>query len=432
MNFMVSSAFELHCKGDLDGAEALYRQVLAESPDSPEGIHWLGVLLHQRGEAAAAIDLLERSIELAPDNAAWRNDLGNVLTEQGLLPEAGEAFLSAIRIDPNDGNLWNNLASVYQRQELLDSAASALEQAILLKPDFAAALQNYAEVLASLGRESEAADYYCQAFVLPPYDGKSKKMLGIAHYKLGRIDQAAEIYRLWLAEDPDNPEAVHLLAACSGENVPARASDAYVETLFTGVSGHFDSKLVDSLGYNGPALVEAALSRVAEPGQNLRTLDAGCGTGLVGLRIKPYISHLTGVDLSLSMMTHAKNTGVYDELVHEELTRYLATQNDRFDLVTMADTLIYFGPLERLFLATAGALHASGLLIFTVEDEERSPEGFSLAPSGRYRHGRDYILNVLSASGFALLGLEPVVLRQEWDAPVAGLVVTARKSSLLG
>lgn len=423
---MMSRAFELHRKGDLDSAEALYRQMLAESPDAPAGLHCLGVLLHQRGQAAAALDLLKKSIELAPDNASWCNDLGNALTEQGHLHEAAEAFLAAIRIEPNDANLWNNLGSVFQRQDLPDSAVTAYQRAILLKPDFASALQNYAQVLAVLGRESEAADYYCRAFVLPPYDGKSKKMLGIANYKLGRIATAAEIYLLWLAEDPGNPEAAHLLAACTGHNVPARASDAYVEALFKAFADHFDSKLIDALGYSGPDLIEKALSWMARPGQNLRALDAGCGTGLVGLKIRPYLGHLTGVDLSLPMLDHAKQTGVYDELFHGELFQYLASRHQAFDLVTLADTLIYFGPLESLFSAAAGALNSRGLLIFTVEEDELFPAGFSLSPSGRYLHGRDYLPGPLDAAGLDLLTLEPVVLRLEWGAPVYGLVVTAR------
>ncbi len=401
--------------------------MLAESPDSPDELHWLGVLLHQRGQAAAALDLLQRSIQLDPKNAAWHNDLGNVLTEQGLFREAADAFQSAIRIEPCDASQWNNLGSVFQRLDLPDSAATAYREAIRLKPDFASALQNLAQVLAVLGRENEAADYYCRAFVLPPHDGKSKKMLGIANYKLGRIDAAAEIYRLWLAEEPGNPEAAHLLAACSGDNVPARASDAYVEALFKDFAGHFDSKLVDSLAYSGPDLIAKALSRVAEVGQDLLALDAGCGTGLVGLKIRPYLGHLTGVDLSLPMLAHAKQTGVYDELLHGEISQYLGSRHEAFDLVAIADTLIYFGPLESLFSAAVGALKSRGLLIFTVEEDDLSPAGFSLAPSGRYRHGREYLSGILDAAGLDLLALEPVILRQEWGAPVYGLVATARK-----
>ena len=95
--------------------------------------------------------------------------------------------------------------------------------------------------------------------------------------------------------------------------------------------------------------------------------------------------------------------------------------------MAIADTLIYFGPLESLFSAAVGALKSRGLLIFTVEEDDLSPAGFSLAPSGRYRHGREYLSGILDAAGLDLLALEPVILRQEWGAPVYGLVATARK-----
>ena len=45
------------------------------------------------------------------------------------------------------------------------------------------------------------------------------------------VDKAVEICEEWLAEEPDDPIARHMLAACSGRDVPARASDGYVETI---------------------------------------------------------------------------------------------------------------------------------------------------------------------------------------------------------
>jgi predicted TPR repeat methyltransferase len=160
----------------------------------------------------------------------------------------------------------------------------------------------------------------------------------------------------------------------------------------------------------------------------LVTLDAGCGTGLCGPLIAPYVSRLTGVDLSAGMLAKAHGRGVYDELVKGELTAYLASQTDAFDVIVSADTLVYFGPLEPVFGAASRALRSGGLLIFTVEDAvDGAEQGYRINPHGRYSHTRAYLNRTLPAAGLAVAALEPAVLRKEGGNPVAGLLVTARK-----
>ena len=53
---------------------------------------------------------------------------------------------------------------------------------------------------------------------------KARHALGMAYHMLGRIEEAAQVYRDWLKDEPGNPEALHHLAACSGEGVPDRAA----------------------------------------------------------------------------------------------------------------------------------------------------------------------------------------------------------------
>jgi predicted TPR repeat methyltransferase len=92
-------------------------------------------------------------------------------------------------------------------------------------------------------------------------------------------------------------------------------------------------------------------------------------------------------------------------------------------------------------VAAHGALRGDGLLIFTVEaipDEVMADEagqktangngiGYRINPHGRYSHGSDYLRETLLSVGFAVLGMDPAVLRNEGGNPVAGFVITARK-----
>jgi predicted TPR repeat methyltransferase len=262
-----------------------------------------------------------------------------------------------------------------------------------------------------------------------PNHPESRKLLGIAYYTIGQVDAAAEVFGKWLADEPDNPVARHLHAACSGEDVPARASDAYVTSTFDAFAESFDAKL-GKLQYRAPQLVADALARCAgEHCGHLVALDAGCGTGLCGPLIAPWVAHLTGVDLSAGMIERARGRGVYDELERAELTAYLERHAASFDLIVSADTLVYFGPLEQVLAAAAGALRPGGLLIFTVEEVsgEDAPADYRINPHGRYSHRREYVAETLERAGLGVLAIEPAALRNEGGSPVAGLVASARK-----
>jgi len=246
-------------------------------------------------------------------------------------------------------------------------------------------------------------------------------------YAMGMV----KIFEEWLAEDPGDPIARHMLAACTGREIPPRASDGFVAGIFDSFAASFESKLA-SLAYRAPALVVAMLEDSGlQPSKNLDVLDAGCGTGLCGPMLAPYASRLCGVDLSAGMLDRAKEKKVYDELVHGELTEHLRGRRDEFDVIVSADTLVYFGALEEVVAAAAGALRPQGLLIFTLEDAgtRDAPLGYRLELHGRYSHVRGYVERLLAGAGLAC-EIAHADLRMESGTPVAGLVIRAAKVSL--
>jgi len=423
------SAFELHAAGDLAEAEAAYRRVLAAAPQDAEAQHHLGVLLHQRGRTQEGVSLIRRALEANPGSPSRYNDLGNILVQAGDLAAAAAAFRCSVQLNGDDANVWNNLGSVLYRQRDLAGAESALRDSLRCDGDFAPALSNLATLLAHTGREEESSLLACRAFVLPPLAGKPLKMLGIAYYRLGRIADAAECYRAWLRSEPGNAVALHHLAACTGQDVPTRASDGFVTAVFDEMAESFDEKLIGSLSYRGPQIIADLLDGTLDAGGALNVLDGGCGTGLCAPVLAPYSRRLTGVDLSSGMLARARRCNTYDELVEAELTAYLLARENAFDLVVMADTLIYFGDLEAIFAAVRRAVRSNGAFAFTVEaamESARREVESLLGPSGRYSHGRRYVSRVLDAAGFSLLRVDDVVLRSEFCRPTWGLGVLAR------
>lgn len=423
-------AVRAHRSGDLDAAEALYQSILDASPDHPDALNFLGVLTHQRGNSEAAIELIRRSIATDPTLPDRHANLGTILAECGRLDEAAAAYHEAIArsVTPSPAlaNAWNNLGAVLRAQERYDEAAQAYEKAIEIAPDHADAYNNYGNLMSLQGRVSEAVTYYFKAVTLSRRHDQSRKLLGIAYYTLGDLDNAAKVYREWVADEPDNPIALHMLAACSGENVPTRASDAYVEKTFDAFAESFDAKLA-RLHYRAPQLVADAVARLIAPGTMLDALDAGCGTGLCGPLLKPHARRLAGVDLSARMLKGAAARNVYDELEHGELTAYLAAHPAAFDLIVSADTLVYFGALEVVLAAAAKALRPGGILAFTVEAlDDDSTLDYRINPHGRYSHRTDYVRRILANAGFSDIDIESAELRREGEKPVAGLVVSCR------
>jgi len=276
-------------------------------------------------------------------------------------------------------------------------------------------------------RPREAAQCFSKVITLRPKDPEARRLLALAHCTLGEVDEAVRIFEEWLADDPDDPIARHMLAACSGRDVPTRASDAFVEKTFDSFAASFDSKLAKLL-YRAPELVAEMLARSdASPSKSLDILDVGCGTGLCGALLSPYARRLVGVDLSDRMLDQARERNVYDELVKGELTAYLDGCRDAYDVIVSADTLVYFGPLDAVAIAAEQALRPGGRLIFTVEESAADDsEGYSLGTSGRYRHPHGYVQQILDAAKLRA-EIVSVELRLEAGEPVAGLLVAAVK-----
>jgi predicted TPR repeat methyltransferase len=425
----LNQAIRAHQQGDLDTAEALYRKVLARKLGQPDALHFLGVLSHQRGRSDEAVELIQAALKATPNFPDAHNNLGNIHNECGDLAEAEACYRRALACAHGNVDALGNLAVVLDAQSRLPEASAGYAAFLKAAPRNARAhylmglfLRDHAENMQHI---EQAVDRFREAFALDGTRLCALHQQGVSLYLLGRREEARQVYRDWSTHDPDNPVPWHMLAACGGAAAPARARDAYVRAEFDSFANSFDEQLLKNLGYRAPQVLASALAEVLPPpGGVLDVLDAGCGTGLCAPLLRPFARHLAGVDLSGGMLAKARQRGGYDALIEAELTDYLQAHPAAYDVVVSADTLVYFGDLAPVLAAARAALHRDGWLGFSLE--AMHGDGFELALSGRYRHGRAYVEGALRNAGFDDVRITADSLRKEMGEAVASWVVLAR------
>lgn len=429
LEYALALAIRLHQTGHLDDADALYTTILDQFPTCPDALHFYGLLVHQKGDSERAIQLIEQSLVEAPNYFDAYNNLGNIYTKLNELDKAEENYRKALQINPNEATAYNNLGIVLSRLAKFEEAEELLTKAIDLLPDSPEFHRNFGNLFKRQGQFAKAASAYRQVLNLRPYNSDSYEHLYHVLYLQGNFDEALNLVKQWLEHDPENPLALHRWHSFNGDPSLTRASDEYISKTFDNFSECFDSVL-KQLDYKAPFLVADAVKDIHQKAdKSFHILDAGCGTGLCGPLIKPFASHLAGVDLSEKMLDRARERDCYDELFQAELTAFIENYDAGCDVIVSADTLVYFGDLQPVIQAVATALSFQGHVVFTLErSEDDLARGYQIHQHGRFSHTEPYIKNTLNSAGLSVIKIDKVMLRYENGVPVDGFLVIACKS----
>ena len=162
--------------GDVVMAERLCREALTDCPGEPNLLSLLGAALNRQGARAEAEPELRRALAEEPGYAKAHEELGRSLLQLGR---------------PND-------------------AIESLQKALALDPKLQGAQLTLVHALAESGRALEA-DGAMQNFLRA--DPARELIAKAAEHQLaGRLEQAEAAYREILRRDPQNIEALRLLA----------------------------------------------------------------------------------------------------------------------------------------------------------------------------------------------------------------------------
>jgi Tfp pilus assembly protein PilF len=193
--------------GDLDGAESLFRQVIARNADFSNARNNLAVALLRKGEVAAAVKELQEVIRLKPKQPAGYVNLGNALSKQGNAEGAAVNYRKALQLDPGSQEAWQGLGELHRQKGEFAAAADAFRNALRIDSDSASAHNNLAITLMALGRHAEALDEFDAAVRIDPGLSRAFFNKGICLERLGRADEAANSYKRAMEIAPDFAEA---------------------------------------------------------------------------------------------------------------------------------------------------------------------------------------------------------------------------------
>ncbi|MBR1777671.1 MAG: tetratricopeptide repeat protein [Alphaproteobacteria bacterium] len=413
-----------------DKAEQAYLKAADLNSTDAAALSNLAGVCFETARFAEGLNICDQALARQPEYLNALIHRGNMLSSLNRYDEASEAYRKALEIAPEDSLASFNLAYALVMTGQTDAAEKIYRQLLELSPKDEEYLFAYASFLEKKEAFAQAAEIYLRLLQIKE-DPTVHITLSGCLYNLQLQNKTEDVMRLtdeWLSLFPDNPAAQHMLETLNDAADVKRASAAYVQELFDAFADSFDSVL-EGLNYQAPALIASAVKELAfDP--TLSVLDLGCGTGLCAAAMAAQglvPSNLTGVDLSAEMLKKAAQRKLYADLIQDDIISFLPLHQDQFDLVVSADVLTYLGDLSPVFSGLSAAVKSGGRVVFTVSENTVDDADYALEPSGRFMHGKSYILNELRKNHFIAEKVLPVELREELGQPVYGLLTIGKK-----
>ena len=127
--------------------------------------------------------------------------------------------------------------------------------------------------------------------------------------------------------------------------------------------------------YSAPQETVSILKKYAL-NKNSKILDAGCGTGLVGIELKKYgYSNIDGVDFSQNMLNLVPQ-GIYKKIEKVDLNKLLKFKNNTYDVVMCVGTFTYGHVMPKALDELIRITKNKGLICFTINEGIYEEYGF--------------------------------------------------------
>ena len=128
----------------------------------------------------------------------------------------------------------------------------------------------------------------------------------------------------------------------------------------------YNQDMVD-LNYVAPKETVLVLKKYIQ-NNDCKILDAGCGTGLVGIELKKYgFSNIEGVDFSQDMLDLIPKN-IYKKIEKVDLNKPLKFNTDMYDVVVCVGTFTYGHVKPQALDELVRIIKNKGLICFTINE----------------------------------------------------------------
>ncbi len=183
-----------HQQGQLVGAEASYRQVLAQEPRNFVALHLLGVALHQQGHHDDAIAWINKALAVHPQSAeAWARPWGRFSIARGAFDVALASFDRSMWIAPNCADTISSRANALSSMGRHDEAIWEYDRALGLDNCHINSWNNRGNSLQQAARFEEAIESFNKALALNRNFVEAWNNLGTTLRRLERFERGADM-----------------------------------------------------------------------------------------------------------------------------------------------------------------------------------------------------------------------------------------------
>ncbi len=416
-----------YAQGKLDDAITYYYKAIAKQPNYIDAYYNLGLALTKKNLFSDAINTYQELLQQSPEHFAARFHLACAFMQQNKIEDAVAEFITIEIAQPYHFETQSNLATCYLKKGDFDQAKSHYQKALALRPQDTQILFNLGYIHMQQGFLDIAIQYYQRTVSIDPDSFAAHNNLGVAFLAKQHSGFAMQHFQKALSLQPQNEAVAYTVNALSKNKHLLAAPSNYIQSLFDAYADHYESHLLHALDYKLPQIFEKALTPFIPAKTHWDILDLGCGTGLCGVPFKCYAKTLVGVDLSANMLEIAAQKNIYDSLIKNDITTFLAAQSTQYDLILAGDMLVYSGELDTIFQLVSQSLRPEGLFIFNAEIND-SPT-FKMNQSGRFSHPKTYLDALAAKQHFSVLYYQEIITRMQNNEPVPGHLYLLKRTT---
>lgn len=403
-----------------------YQQALAQAPHYPDACYNLGLAYLRAQEHSLALAAFNRLLMMTPLHVGAHYQLGMLHMTLQQPTHALTHFAQVLEINPNYREAHANSGLCYLQQQDYHNARIHYRAALDLDPNDNDAEYQLAIIAKEFNNLDLALQHYLAILARDPQHVAAHNNAAVCFLKKQLPTLALQHFKQAQDLGYTNPSIDYMITALSHTTIPDKAPDAYIKNLFDHYAHHFEQHLRNGLDYQVPELLFAVLQRLNGSRVYSSMADLGCGTGLCGSQFKAIVKYLVGVDLSTGMLAQARDKNIYDELIEADMVDYLKRSTRQFDVITVADVIVYLGDLQPLFQSIAQSLTRGGWCLLS--SEIGTEQNYTLTASGRFSHHPDYLKTVALQNQLVVIASELHPTRLEYGAKIVGLITVLRRA----